>query len=126
MGKVSLFLIVIGLVALAPAVILTIIQVVSPVFISNRSNIGYDWLSSIVIAFVIGVLYVVAFGFQVFFPMRNPHEAPYKTKIATPKIIAPESAKCANKSANINNGNISIINNTSVCLESKKCLLLRL
>lgn len=64
MGKVSLFLIIIGLVILLPAIILTIIPVIFPAFIPNPTHIEYDWFG-IVRAFVIGLLYVVAFGFIV-------------------------------------------------------------
>jgi hypothetical protein len=60
MGKVSLYLIGIGIVALVPAVILTIISLVFPAFVLNQSN----WLG-ILRVFVIGLLYLVAFGFIV-------------------------------------------------------------
>jgi hypothetical protein len=64
MGKVSLFLIFIGLVFLLPAIVLTIIPVIFPAFIPNPSRIEYDWLG-IVRIFVMGLLYVLAFGFIV-------------------------------------------------------------
>lgn len=64
MGKVSLYLIVIGMIFLVPAIILTIIPMIFPVFASNPTNIGYDWFS-IVKTFVIGFFYVVAFAFIV-------------------------------------------------------------
>ena len=57
MGKVSLFLIVIGLGFLFPAVVLTIIPVVFPAFIPNAYNL--------LKAFFIVLLYVIAFGFIV-------------------------------------------------------------
>jgi hypothetical protein len=60
MGKVSLFLIAFGIVAIVPAIILTIISLVFPAFIINQSN----WFS-ILKVFVIGLLYAVAFGFIV-------------------------------------------------------------
>ncbi len=60
MGKVSLYLIGIGIVALVPAVILTIISLVFPEFVLNQSN----WFG-ILRVFFIGLLYVVAFGFIV-------------------------------------------------------------
>ena len=60
MGKVSLFLFVIGLVFLVPAIVLTIIPWGSTAFIPNLSN----WFS-ILRAFVTVLLYVVAFGFIV-------------------------------------------------------------
>ena len=58
MGKVSLFLIVIGLVFLVPALVLTIRGLVFATFVLNQPN----WLG-IVIAFVTGFLYIVAFVF---------------------------------------------------------------
>jgi hypothetical protein len=60
MGKVSLYLIGIGIVALVPAAILTIISLVFPAFVLNQSN----WLG-ILRVIVIGLLYLVAFGFIV-------------------------------------------------------------
>jgi hypothetical protein len=60
MGKVSLYLIAIGIVALVPAFVLTIIALVFPAFILNQSN----WFS-ILRVFVIVLLYIVAFGFIV-------------------------------------------------------------
>ncbi len=60
MGKVSLYLIGIGMVALVPAVILTIISLVFPAFVINQFN----WFG-ILRVFVIGLLYLVAFGFIV-------------------------------------------------------------
>ena len=60
MGKVSLFLIAIGIVAIVPAIILTIIALVFPAFIINPST----WFS-ILKVFIIGLLYAVAFGFIV-------------------------------------------------------------
>ena len=59
MGKVSLFLIVIGLVFLVPAFVLTILAVFEK-FIQNQPY----WLS-IVIVFIIGFLYIVAFAFLI-------------------------------------------------------------
>jgi hypothetical protein len=58
MGKVSMFLIVIGSIPLLPAVILTIISVVSPSFFADTL-----WFNSIVRAFIIGFLYIIAFAF---------------------------------------------------------------
>jgi hypothetical protein len=58
MGKVSLFLIVIGLVFLAAALVLTIIRLVWAISILNQPN----WLA-IVMTFVTGFLYIVAFAF---------------------------------------------------------------
>ena len=58
MGKVSLFLIVIGLVFLAPALVLTILALVFKTFILNQPN----WLG-ILIALVITLFCVVAFAF---------------------------------------------------------------
>ncbi len=60
MGKVSLFLMAIGIIAIVPAIILTIIALLFPPFILNLSN----WFG-ILKVFVIGLLYVVAFGFIV-------------------------------------------------------------
>jgi hypothetical protein len=57
MGKVSMFLIAFGLVFLVSAVVLTIISVIFPAFIPNAYNF--------VKAFVVGLLYVIAFGFIV-------------------------------------------------------------
>ena len=64
MGKVSMFLIIIGLVFLVPANILTIIPVIFPAFIPKPTHIEYDWFG-IVRVFVMGLLFVVAFGFIV-------------------------------------------------------------
>ncbi len=58
MGKVSLFLIVIGLVFLAPALVLTILALVFKTSILNQPN----WLG-ILIVLVITLLCVVAFAF---------------------------------------------------------------
>ena len=58
MGKVSLFLIVIGLIFLVPTIILTITALFFPPFTPNQLN----WLS-ILIVFVIVLLYVVGFAF---------------------------------------------------------------
>jgi hypothetical protein len=58
MGKVSLFLIVIGLVFLAPALVLTILALVFKTSILNQPN-----LIGILIALVITLLCVVAFAF---------------------------------------------------------------
>jgi hypothetical protein len=58
MGKVSLFFIVIGFVFLVPALVLTSIGLIFATFILNQPN----WLG-IVIAFVTGFLYIVAFAF---------------------------------------------------------------
>jgi hypothetical protein len=60
MGKVSLFLLVIGLAFLAPAIILTIMTLVFGTFIPNQPN----WLG-IVIFFVTGFLFIIAFAFIV-------------------------------------------------------------
>ena len=60
MGKVSLFLIVIGLVFLVPGIILTIIALFFPLFTPNQSN----WLG-IVIVFVIGLLFAIGFAFLI-------------------------------------------------------------
>ena len=60
MGKVSLFLIVIGLVFLAPALVLTIMSLGFATSILNQ----IDWLG-IVITFVTGFLYIVAFAFVI-------------------------------------------------------------
>ena len=57
MGKVSLFLIVIGLVFLAPALVLTITTLVFATSILNQPN----WLD-IVVALATGLLYIVAFA----------------------------------------------------------------
>jgi hypothetical protein len=57
MGKVSAAFIVIGLIPLVPAIVLTIVSMVFPVFIPDTS-----WFS-IVKAFIIGILYFVAFAF---------------------------------------------------------------
>lgn len=57
MGKVSLFLIVIGLVVLVPALILTIMTLFFTTFFLNQPN----WLG-IVMPFFTGLLYVVAFA----------------------------------------------------------------
>jgi hypothetical protein len=58
MGRVSLFLFIIGSVFLVPALVLTIMGLVFASSILNQPN----WLG-IVVAFVIGFLYVVAFSF---------------------------------------------------------------
>ena len=58
MGKVSFFLVIIGLVILVPAIILTVLALVFATFILNQPN----WLG-ILIAFVTCLLYVFAFAF---------------------------------------------------------------
>ena len=58
MGRVPLFLFVIGLVFLVPALVLTIMGLVIAPSILNQPN----WIG-IVVAFVTGFLYVVAFAF---------------------------------------------------------------
>ena len=60
MGKVSLFLIAFGIVAIVPAIILTIIALIFSAWITNQFN----WLGVLKV-FVIGLLYAVAFGFIV-------------------------------------------------------------
>jgi hypothetical protein len=60
-SKTSLILIVIGFFVLIFAVVLTIIPMLSPILIPNPSNIAYDWFSGIGRAFIIGLIYVVAF-----------------------------------------------------------------
>lgn len=58
MGKVPLFLIVIGLVFLVSALAVTIMALFFATFSLNQTN----WLG-IVIAFFTGILYVIAFTF---------------------------------------------------------------
>jgi hypothetical protein len=63
MGKVSAYLIIIGLVALVPAFVLTILFFIPPAFTLNASGWFNAWFIGFVLAFVAGLLYVVAFGF---------------------------------------------------------------
>jgi hypothetical protein len=65
MGKVSTAFISIGLVFLLPAIALTVIPLIAPMVTQNLSNLAFDWFSGFVRAIVLGVLYVVAFGFTV-------------------------------------------------------------
>lgn len=58
MGKVSTSLIVVGLFPLMPAIVLTIVSVVFPAFIPDTY-----WFNNIVRAFIIGLLFIVAFAF---------------------------------------------------------------
>ena len=65
MSKASLVLIIIGVFVLIFAIVLTISPMLSPIPIPNPSNMAYDWFSGIGRAFIIGLLYVVGFGFIV-------------------------------------------------------------
>ncbi len=58
MGKVSMALIIIGLVPLVPAIVLTIVSMGFPTFIPDTS-----WFNIAVRAIVMGLLYIVAFAF---------------------------------------------------------------
>jgi hypothetical protein len=63
MGKVSAYLIIIGLVALVPAFVLTIFYFIPQAFTPNASGWLNAWFIDFVLAFAAGLLYVVAFGF---------------------------------------------------------------
>jgi hypothetical protein len=59
MGKVSKGLVLIGLILLVPSIALTSVLVILPTFI------GPSWIIRIVIASVIGFLYIVGFAFMI-------------------------------------------------------------
>jgi hypothetical protein len=59
MGKVSKGLVLIGLILLVPSIALTSVLVIFPTFI------GPSWVIRIVIASVIGFLYIVGFAFMI-------------------------------------------------------------
>jgi uncharacterized membrane protein len=62
MGKISAYLIIIGLIALVPAIVLTIFYFIPQAFTPNASGWFNAWFIGFVLAFVTGLLYVVAFG----------------------------------------------------------------
>ena len=65
MGKVSTYLIIIGLIALVPAIVFTIFYFSPQALIPNTGGWFNAWFIGFVIAFVAVFLYVVAFGLMI-------------------------------------------------------------